>query len=88
MFFVNGVRDATSEVMGKRDEDSVGGIKILEDNQKYNLEDSHQEQVICKDGLGIMYEKYVQVSKKTSNRDIFQDQNFLIKKDKCTFSEK
>ena len=70
MFFENGIRDATSGGMGKRDEDSVGGMKILEDNQMDNFEDSQRELFNSKDDLGTRYEKYIQVSQKTSNRDV------------------
>ena len=65
---------------GKIDEELFSANKILEDNQMGNLEDSQKEQFSSKDCLEITYEKSFQISKKTSNRDVFQDQNFLIRK--------
>ena len=88
LFFQNGIRDATSGGMGKGDKDPVGDKKIVEDNQMYNPEGNQQEQFYSKDGLEIRYEKYIRVSKRTSKRDVFQDQNFLIKKLSELFQKK
>ena len=52
-----------------------------------NLEKSQQEQFDIKDCLENTYENSIQVSKKTSNRDVFQGQNFLIKKIKVRFQK-
>ena len=87
-FFEKAIRDATSGCMAKGDEDSVGDKKVVEDNQMYNPEGNQQKQVISKVGFDLGYEKClentyensIQVSMKTSNRDVFQDQNLLIKK--------
>ena len=80
MFSENANRDATSGSTGKRNEDSVGGKTFLEDNQLDNLEDNQQEEVNTKGGFEFGYEKYIQVSKKTSNQVVNQYLKFSIKK--------
>ena len=59
---------------GKKEEESVGDIKILEDNQMDNLEDNQREQVFGENDIDFGYEKYIQVSKTTSDRVVYQDQ--------------
>ena len=66
--------------MGKRDEDVVGDIKVLEDIQMENPDDHQVEQVKSKHGFEFGYERYIPVSKKTSNRVVYQDQKCSIKK--------
>ena len=85
MFFGNDVRDVISESMGERDEDSVGDIKILQENQMNNPEDNQQEQVTSKNGFEFAYEKDIQVSEKSSNRVVYQDQKILNQKSTCLF---
>ena len=66
--------------MGKRDEDLFSDIEIPEDNQMENLKDHQVEQVNIKHGFEFGYESYIPVSMKTSNRVVYQDQNWSIKK--------
>ena len=80
MVFEKVIRDAASGCTGKKDEEMFSAFKLLADNQLGNLEDSQQEQFNIKECLENTYENSIQVSMKTSNRDVFQDQNFLIKK--------
>ena len=68
LFSENAKKVATSGCTGKRDEDSVGDKKVLEENQLENIEDNQQEEVNIKGGFDFGYEKYIQVSKKTSSR--------------------
>ena len=70
LFSANAFGYTASGCMVKMDEDSDGDIKVLGDNQMDNLEESQKQQFKRKDGLGIRYEKYIQVSKKTSNCDV------------------
>ena len=65
--------------MGKRDEVSVGVMKILEDNQMDDSEDSQQELFNSKDCLGTRYEKFIQVSKMTSSREVSKISSFYSK---------
>ena len=64
--------------MEKRDEDSVSDLKIVEDKQMDNLEDNLQGQVNGKNCIEFLYALSIQLSKKTSNRVVYQDQGFSI----------
>ena len=48
-----------------------------------NLEDNQQEQVTRKDGFEFAYEKDIDVSEKTSNRVVHQDQKIFNQQGTC-----
>ena len=87
LVFEKVIRYAASGCTEKRDEELFSAIKFLADNQMGNLENSQQAQFNIKDCLENTYENSIQVSKKTSNRDVFQDQNFLIKRINVRFQK-
>ena len=66
--------------MGKRDEVSVGDVKILEEDQMENLEDNQQEQFNGEDGFEFGLEMFIQIPKETSNQIVYLDQSFSIEK--------
>ena len=71
--------------MGKREEGSVGDLKLFDDKQLENLEENQQEQVNSRDGLEFQYENYFRVSKETYNRVVLSRSKFLNRKDTGIF---
>ena len=55
-------------------------IQKIKGNQMDNLEDNQQEHVNSESGIDFEYEMYIQVSKKASDRVVYQDQKIALKK--------